>query len=100
MSDWLTYALALIPWIPVLASWIRRYRAGQLRVRFMGLTAAGGSFIGLGLQVFLSEALGDSIVPLGEMPVTVLVTSVLIGLAVLAWWPILRKGLSKKGILW
>ncbi|HLC01704.1 MAG TPA: hypothetical protein VJK02_01580 [Anaerolineales bacterium] len=100
MPKWLMYALALAPWIPILAVWIRRYRAGSLRVRFMGLTAAIGAFVGLGLPLSLSTILGESAVPLGETLLTVTIASVLFGFAFLAWWPILRKGLSKKGILW
>jgi len=100
MLDWLTYTLALIPWILILASWIHRYRSGRLRIRYMGLTAAVGSFISLGLPAVLFAASGETSGPLGEMFLTVLVASILFGATFLAWWPILRKGLSKKGILW
>ena len=100
MPEWLMYALALAPWIPILAVWVRRYRAGSLRVRFMGLTAAVGAFVGLSLPLSLSAVLWESAVPLGETLFTVSIVSVLFGLAFLTWWPILRKSLSKRGILW
>jgi len=100
MPEWLIYALALAPWIPILAVWIRRYRAGSLRIRFMGVTAAVGSFVGLSLPLSLSAILGESAAPLGETLLTVSIVSVLFGFAFLAWWPIFRKSLSKKGILW
>jgi len=66
----------------------------------MRVTAAIGWFVGLSLPLSLSAILGESAVPLGETLLTVSIVSVLFGFAFLAWWPILRKGLSKKGIIW
>ena len=100
MPEWLLYTLGIAPWIPVVAFWIRRYRERRLRVRVMGLTAAIATFIGLGVPLGVGRLIRKSGLVDPETLLTILTTSVMVGLAVFSWWPILGKGLAKRGISW
>lgn len=100
MAGWLRISLAMTPWALVLLYWLRRYRAKSLRIRLMALTAGLGTFLSLTIQSLLLSFSEDGYAfTLADFGGHLVIASAF-GMTFLAWWPILKKGLRRKNILW
>jgi hypothetical protein len=97
---WLRYILSLLPWLFVLAWWYWLYREKRLRVRIMAVGTFLATFLMLTIySVMTAASMVEVDFAWGEILFN-LVISTLFSLTVLAWWPILGRGLKKIDINW
>ena len=100
MSNAVLVALSSMPLALTAVLWLVLYRAKKLRIRLMALTTSLSVFLASLLLLWWLDATGASEAPTQAALPTVGVVSLLFGLAVLALWPIGRRGLARKNILW
>ena len=100
MASYVRQLISFIPLLVVFGYWYRSYRARELRIRIMAISAAIGAFLGLSIHSILLPVANASSGFTLQGLLTNLIVSLLFGVTFLTWRPILGKGLKKVGITW
>jgi hypothetical protein len=92
--------VGLAPLIATFVVWVPLFLKRKLRVRTMACTVSVGFFLTLCLAhlVVLPRPIGEVLGP-RQFAVKAGI-AIAFGATILAWWPILGKGLRRIGILW